>query len=210
VGVASIDVVPVGPLQANCYLVWERKDAALVVDPGDEADRIAARVRELGLTPRLIVTTHGHFDHTGAVEPLKALWGAPYRVHAAEAPVLAWIPAGTRLWGLTVPPPPKPDGSLSHGDALDVEGLEVRVIHTPGHTPGSVCLHVPAMETVLTGDTLFLGSIGRSDFPGGDHEQLLGSIRERLLTLPPNTRVLPGHGPASTVGFEAENNPWLV
>lgn len=202
--------LPVGPLQANCYVFWKRPEAAVVVDPGDEAERIGRRLDDRGIRPRLLLNTHGHFDHIGAVEPLKKRYGAPYRVHRDELAIMSMVPPGSRLWGILMPVPPVPDGFVEPGERFDVGGLSVEAVHTPGHTPGSTCFHVPEAKCVFTGDTLFLGSVGRSDFPGGDGDRLLRSIRERLLSLPPETIVYPGHGPPSTVGDEAEQNPFLV
>lgn len=202
--------VPVGPLQCNCYIVWDRPDEALVIDPGDEGDRLGDLIASRGLTPRLIVSTHGHFDHVGGVDALRKRFGATYRIHEADVPILNLVPAASRLWGIKIPPRPVPKDFIEPGATYDFGGLRVETIHTPGHTPGSTCFHVSRERMVFTGDTLFLHSIGRTDFPGGDHEQILSSIRERLLTLPPETRVLPGHGPGSTIGAEAEGNPFLV
>lgn len=201
--------LPVGPLQANCYILWERPDAALVIDPGDEADKILAALETRKVRPGLIVNTHGHFDHIGAVKPLQQRLKVPYKVHRGELEIMAMVPARTRLWGILTPEAPTPDAFLEPDDKLHLSGLEVVALHTPGHTPGSTCFHVPKAKAVFTGDTLFAGSIGRTDFPGGNTEQELRSIRERLLTLPPETKVYPGHGPPSTVGDEAESNPFL-
>lgn len=201
--------IPVGPLQCNCYVVWEDPSAALVIDPGDEGGRIAAELRKRSITPRLLVSTHGHFDHVGGVDALRDEFEVPYRIHRADVPILSMIPAGTKMWGLTIPPIPTPTEFLDEDAAYDFGGLDVRPIHTPGHTPGSTCFHAPRDAVVFTGDTLFLGSIGRTDFPGGSMDQILESIHGRLLTLPPTTRVLPGHGPPSTIGAEAEHNPFL-
>jgi len=202
--------MPVGMLHCNCYVLWEDPTAALVIDPGDEGPRIVHELKKRGVTPKLIVNTHGHFDHTGGVDPVRHAFHATYRIHAAEGEVMRQIPPGTRMWGQIIAEPPKPDGPLVHEERLDVGGLKVRAIHTPGHTPGSTCFYVEADGSVFTGDTLFFRSIGRSDFPGGNHDDLLRSIRQRLLTLDGATRVYPGHGPASTVAQEADENPFLV
>jgi len=202
--------LPVGRLQANCYILWRRPEAALVIDPGDEADRILAALRQRDVRPALVVNTHGHFDHIGAVKPLQEALKVPYKVHRGEVEIMAMVPARTRLWGILTPEAPAPDGFLEPDERIDVGGLEVRALHTPGHTPGSTCFYVPSAASVFTGDTLFAGSIGRTDFPGGHMETELRSIRERLLTLPPETRVYPGHGPPSTIGEEAQSNPFLA
>lgn len=203
-------VVPVGRLECNCYVLWDRPDEAAVIDPGAEPGRLLGELESRGLRPRLVLNTHGHFDHTGAVDALRERFGAPYAIHRGEVEILAQVPTGTRLWGLEVPAAPKPGEFLEHGQRFRLGRMEVDAIHTPGHTPGSACFYAPGMESVFTGDTLFAGSIGRTDFPGGNGRQILESIRERLLTLPPATKVYPGHGPPSTIAQEAESNPFLA
>ncbi|MBI2077100.1 MAG: MBL fold metallo-hydrolase [Euryarchaeota archaeon] len=202
--------IPVGPLQCNCYILWKRADQAVVIDPGDEGPRIVAALEARGLTPRLILNTHGHFDHVGGVDAVRDRFGATYRIHRDEIPILQMVPARTKLWGIAVPDIPTPKDFVTGGDAFDFAGLVIESIHTPGHTPGSTCYHVPEMKAVFTGDTLFLGSIGRTDFPGGSFPQIQESIKKRLLTLPAGTVVYPGHGPPTTIGSEAESNPFLV
>jgi hydroxyacylglutathione hydrolase len=202
--------IPVGPLQCNCYVLWEDPSAALVIDPGDEGDRIASELRRRGIVPKLLVSTHGHFDHVGGVDALRSAFPvAAYKIHRADVPILSMVPAGGKMWGITIPPIPKPTEFLDADARYDFGGLDVRPIHTPGHTPGSTCFHAPKDKMVFTGDTLFLQSIGRTDFPGGNMDQILESIHERLLTLPADTKVLPGHGPGSTIAQEAEHNPFL-
>lgn len=202
--------LPVGPLEANCYVLWTDPDQAVVIDPGDEGPRIVSALQSKGLHAALVLNTHGHFDHIGAVEDLRRAFGATYRVHSEEVAVMQMVPAGVRLFGAVTPVPPAATEFVAHGERLQVGGLELVAIHTPGHTPGGMCFHVPREKAVFTGDTLFLGSIGRSDFPGGNGPLLIRSIRERLLTLPPETHVYPGHGPPSTIGDEAEANPFLA
>lgn len=201
--------LPVGPLQCNCYVLWEDPTQALVIDPGDEGNRIADELEHRGLKPKLIVSTHGHFDHVGGVDALRKRFPVPYLIHREDEPILKMLPSGTRMWGITIPPIPTPTGFLSTGK-VTLGALEVIAIHTPGHTPGSTCFHAAAPKLVFTGDTLFAQSIGRTDFPGGNMQQELDSIHDELLTLPPETKVLPGHGPATTIGDEAENNPFLA
>lgn len=201
--------IPVGPLQCNCYVVWADPTDAVVIDPGDEAETIIAVLAERGLTPRLILNTHGHFDHTGAVDALRQRFGAEYRIHRDEQGVLRWIPAGTKMWGITIRGSPEPTEFVADRQRFTHHGLVVDAIHTPGHTPGSTCFYVEALKAVFTGDTLFASSIGRTDFPGGSLPRILESIHERLLTLPPSTNVYPGHGPATSIQDEAESNPFL-
>ncbi len=206
----ELRTIVVGPLRCNCYVLWNEKDAAVVIDPGAEPERILRVLATEKVRPRLVLNTHGHFDHVGGVAPLQRTFGAPYRVHAEELPIMAMAPPGSRMWGILIPEAPTPDGFLEADRVLTVGSLEIRAIHTPGHTPGSTCFHVPAAGSVFTGDTLFLGSIGRSDFPGGDGDQLVRSIRERLLTLPGETKVYPGHGPDTTIADEVDTNPFLA
>ena len=201
--------VPVGPLRCNCYILWSDPADAVIIDPGDEPETIVATLESRGLTPRLILNTHGHFDHTGAVEALRKRYGAAYRIHRDEGPILRWIPAGTKMWGITIPAAPVPTEFIADRQRFTHDRLVVEAIHTPGHTPGSTCFYVASLQSVFTGDTLFAASIGRTDFPGGSMPQILNSIHERLLTLPPETRVFPGHGPPTTVADEAASNPFL-
>ena len=202
--------LPVGPLQCNCYVLWQRPDQAVVIDPGDEGPKIIAALESRGVKPRLILNTHGHFDHVGGVDALRERFGATYRIHKEDLPILEMVPARTKLWGITVPSIPTPKDFVGAGDRFDFAGLVVESIHTPGHTPGSTCYHVPELKAVFTGDTLFRASIGRTDFPGGSFPQIQESIKHRLLTLPPETKVYPGHGPPTTIRDEAESNPFLV
>jgi glyoxylase-like metal-dependent hydrolase (beta-lactamase superfamily II) len=202
--------LPVGALAANCHILWTDPAKALVVDPGADGNRILSLMRTEGVTASLVVTTHGHFDHTGAVGHVVRAHAAAFRVHEAELPIIQMTPAGTRIWGIEVQDVPKPSAFLTHGEVLDVGGLQVRVIHTPGHTPGSTCLYVEGAGLVMTGDTLFQRSVGRSDLPGGDGDQLAESIRDRLYTLPGPTIVHPGHGPTTTVAEEAGSNPFVT
>jgi len=201
--------VPVGPLQCNCYILWSDPSDCVVIDPGDEPEKIIAALTARELTPTLILNTHGHFDHTGAVDALRKKYSASYRIHADEQQILRWIPAGTKMWGITIPAAPVPLEFVADRQKFTHHDLVVEAIHTPGHTPGSTCYYVEKLNSVFTGDTLFAASIGRTDFPGGSMPQILDSIHERLLTLPPETKVYPGHGPATTIEAESESNPFL-
>lgn len=205
----ELRTIPVGPLQANCYVLWENPEAAIVVDPGAEGERILKELEKEGVTPALVVITHGHFDHTGAVADVVKEHAVPFKHHAAEAEIVAQTPAGTRMWGIEVSHVPEPSGHVADGEKIELDGLRVDVIHTPGHTPGSVCFHVPDEGLLLTGDTLFQRSVGRSDFPGGDQSALFDSIRGKLYTLDEATRVLPGHGPETTIREERDENPFV-
>ena len=204
--------LPVGPLQANCYLLLHPDSGeACLIDPGAEEQRILAAIPR-GVRVRYVVATHAHFDHVGAVAPVRAAVGAPFLLHPADLELLRQAPDAAELYtGQRVPAPPEPDGLLAHGRQLALGPLVVEVRHTPGHSPGSVSLYVQGQaEAVFSGDALFAGSIGRTDLPGGDLDQLLGSIRRELLSLADAAVVYPGHGPTSTVGHERRTNPFLT
>lgn len=203
--------LPVGPLEANCYIAAASAPGpALVIDPGGDGEGISAALRELRLSPEAIVLTHGHADHVGAAEALRRASGAPVLVHRSDAALLDGSAASFFLPGLRLKPI-EADRHFGDGEIIAGGGLSLKVIHTPGHSPGSVCLHCAAVSPgiLFTGDTLFAGGVGRTDFPGGSYEALMASIRERLLPLPDATVVCPGHGPASTIGEERRGNPFL-
>lgn len=198
----------VGPLQVNCFLIADEKTKeAVVIDPGDDAPDILKVIRDKGLTVKYIVNTHAHFDHIGANGAVKEATGAQLVMHEEEAPTLATSAQQSRSFGLGAVTSPPPDRLLKHGDVLTAGEISLNVLHTPGHTPGGISLLEEGL--VFTGDTLFAGSIGRTDFPGGDLLTLLRSVKTRLLTLPDETRVFSGHGPASTIGDERRENPFL-
>lgn len=206
-----IETLVVGPLQANCYIVGdEATSEALVIDPGGDADKILDVVAKLGATVKMIVNTHGHVDHILANGRIKEATNAPIAIHAADAGMLTNpLAAFSFLLGVLKPSPPA-NVMLYEGDVLDAGDVHLHVIHTPGHSRGGICLYEEKEGVVFTGDTLFQGGIGRTDFPGGSHQTLLDSIRTKLLTLPDETVVYPGHGPATTIGQERRYNPFLV
>jgi hydroxyacylglutathione hydrolase len=206
----DLRMLTVGPVQENCF-VFRRdgSDAALIVDPGDEAPRILAAVEDLGAKVEAILLTHTHFDHIGAVAPVAEATGAPVWVPEIEAPVLAdpmaWTPPGFGPFeGYEA------DHTLNGGEKLELAGFEIDVIHTPGHSPGHVTFSIPDEQAIFSGDVLFQGSVGRVDLPGGDGPTLMESLRNLVESLPPETRVHPGHMGLTTLGAEKRSNPFLL
>jgi glyoxylase-like metal-dependent hydrolase (beta-lactamase superfamily II) len=201
-----------GPFLANCYIVGsDRNREGIIIDPVAEAETIMANVRQLGLTIKLIIATHSHPDHIMALGQIKEETGAPFTMHEAES--AGMIASGmARVMGMfmsgSADPLPKPDMSLQDGEAIEVGDLSFTVLHTPGHSPGGISLYGHGM--VFVGDTLFNFSIGRTDFPGCSHQQLIESINSKLLTLPDETIVYPGHGPQTTIRAERQHNPFLI
>ena len=198
----------VGPLQVNCFILADEKTLeAVVIDPGDDAEDILKVIKDKGLKVKYIVDTHAHFDHVGANEALKDATGAQLLLHEADAAVLATVSHQSRSFGMDPVSSPPADRYVKHGDIITAGEVALKVLHTPGHTPGGISLLEQGM--VFTGDALFAGSIGRTDFPGGDLMTLLRSIKTNLMTLPDDTKVFSGHGPASTIGDERRDNPFL-
>lgn len=199
---------PLGPLENNTYLVWDpASNDAVIVDPTMESDVLAERVREYGLALKGIVNTHAHFDHLAGNAFFASAFHCPIMIHRDELPILREMPFHATLFGFSIPPSPEPNVLLSDGDTVKVGGGELRVLHTPGHSPGGICLLSDGF--VLTGDTLFSRSIGRTDLPGGDSEALVASIRDKLFALPDDTEALPGHGPSTLIGYEKTHNPFV-
>lgn len=205
-----LETFPVGPLQCNCTLLGdEATKEAIVIDPGDEISRIHNRLTSLGLQLKQILITHAHIDHIGGALRLKRLTGAPILLNENDLPLLQMMAEQAAWLGVPTPETAPPDEGLTDGQQVGLANYPARIIHTPGHTQGSVCLHFVPLKIVFVGDTLFAGSIGRTDLPGGDSEQIIESIHSRLLKLPQETRVIPGHGPATTIGSERTTNPFL-
>jgi hydroxyacylglutathione hydrolase len=204
--------VVVGLFQENCWIIGSRRRGeACVVDPGDEPQEILALARDMGVSITRIVASHAHLDHIMAARAIQEATGAPFLLHGGDCEIAANMPLAAQLWlGRAVPPPPEPEALLRDGDDLEVVGVTLRVLHTPGHTPGSVSLYAPEARLLFSGDTLFRGSIGRTDLPGGDYEQLIRSITGRLMALPDETRVLPGHMQETTIGTERATNPFVA
>lgn len=207
-----VRTVPVGPLQCNCSIVADpQAGEALVIDPGDEADRILLALAEVKCRAVVLLHTHGHFDHIGATARVQRATGAAIRIHDADRPLYDALPEQASFFGLAAEPPAPPDGGLGDGEEIAFGRFRAVAIHTPGHTPGSTSFRLDGDPPILfSGDTLFRRSIGRTDLWGGDTGTILASIREKLYTLPEDTRVVCGHGPDTTVGEERKNNPFVT
>lgn len=204
-----VTALSVGPIGTNCYVVGcEETLEGMVVDPGGHAERILAAVKEMGLTVKYVVNTHAHFDHVTANRAVVEATGATLVVHHDEAPVLK-SGGGAQWFGFRADPSPEPGLLVQEGDTLQVGRLDFQVMHAPGHSPGHIMLYEADEGVLFDGDVLFHRGIGRSDLPGGSHATLMRSIREKILTLPDETVVYSGHGPATTVGDEKRLNPWL-
>jgi glyoxylase-like metal-dependent hydrolase (beta-lactamase superfamily II) len=205
-----LETFPVGPLACNCTILGdEEAGEAIVIDPGDEVGRIQLRLTELGLKLKQILVTHAHIDHVGGALKLKRLTGAPIFLNESDLPLLKMMQMQAGWLGVVTPETAPPDENLSDGLLVGLDRYPAQVLHTPGHTQGSVCLHFAPLKMLIAGDTLFAGSIGRTDLPGGNSRQIIDSIHSRLLALPDETKVLPGHGPSTTIGAERKSNPFL-
>jgi glyoxylase-like metal-dependent hydrolase (beta-lactamase superfamily II) len=207
--------IVVGVFQENCWILGDRQSReAICIDPGDEPEEILALARDMGVTIKAIANSHAHVDHVLGVAGVQSATGARFLLHADDLELLrhGWEGAAERFGIVVEQGPPDPDGFLADGDEVEVAGVKLRVLATPGHTPGSISYYTEGL--LFSGDTLFRGSIGRTDLPGGSHEQEMASICEKLLALPDETLVLPGHMEQTTIAFEREHNPfiqqWLV
>jgi hydroxyacylglutathione hydrolase len=205
-----LESFPVGPLRCNCTILGDEiTHEAVVVDPGDNIPEILSRLQKHKLSLRQIVITHAHIDHVGGAALLKKATGVPIFLNQQDLGLLDAMEMQAGWLGVPTPEVGSPDASADDGLTVGLATLPAEVIHTPGHTPGSICLLFPQQHLLLAGDTLFAGSIGRTDLPGGDGRQILRSLRDRLMVLPDATRVLPGHGPNTTIGEEKQSNPFL-
>lgn len=198
----------VGDLAVNCYIIADEDKEAAVIDPGDNSGDILKIIKENNLHLRYIINTHTHFDHIGAIAEIKKATGAEFLIHEGEMHILRTLPSQRLIFGVEIDPPPAPDRFLKDNDEIKLGNLLLKILYTPGHSPGGICIHADGM--VFTGDTLFAGSIGRTDLPGGDYNTLITAIKEKLLPLGDETVVLPGHGPRSTIKDERKYNPFLA
>jgi hydroxyacylglutathione hydrolase len=203
-----IEKLEVGPIMANCFIVGcEKTKQAAVIDPGDEADRILMALAKHGLNVKYLINTHSHFDHVGANKRMKEVTGAPLAIHSDDAPMLSQLSQAAMMFGLSAENSPQPDIYLKDGDEISFGNITFKVIHTPGHSQGGICLYT--LGHLFAGDTLFAGSIGRTDLPGGDYKTIISNIKNKLLVLPPETIVYTGHGPETTIANEKKMNPFL-
>jgi glyoxylase-like metal-dependent hydrolase (beta-lactamase superfamily II) len=204
------EVLPVGMLQCNCSIFGEETSReAVVIDPGDNIREILAILARHGLAVKTIIITHAHIDHIGGAAKLKKVTGAPVYMNESDAVLYDHLDMQADWLGIPTPDRTEIDTPARDGDLVGAAGMEFTVFHTPGHTPGSICLWMPAEQKLIAGDTLFRDSIGRTDLPGGDGRKILASIREKLFPLPDDTHVIPGHGPSTTMGREKELNFFL-
>lgn len=201
--------IVVGSFQENCWVIGNRRTGeAICVDPGDEPDEVLAMARDMGVRIKYIANSHAHIDHILGVRAVREATGAKFLLHPGDLEMARNTATMAKGWmGIDIENPPDPDAFLNDLDEIDVDGLKLTVLHTPGHTPGSVCFYGAGI--VFAGDTLFAGSIGRTDLPGGDYDEEMGSIVERLLVLPDETIVLPGHMDKTTIGHERARNPYV-
>ena len=204
------EILTVGPLQCNCSILGDETSLeAIVVDPGDDIPSILSVLDKHNLTVKQIVITHAHIDHIAGAQRLKRVTGAPILYNQNDLPLVEMMDVQAGWLGMPTPEVPPPDDTLDDGKRIAIIGLTGSILHTPGHTQGSVCLYLPDQSLLLAGDTLFNGSVGRTDLPGGNTRQLIASIHTRLLVLPDEVTVIPGHGPNTTIGTERESNPFL-
>ena len=205
------EILPVGPLQCNCPIIGDESTReAIVIDPGDDIDDVLAAVSKHNLKVKQIVITHAHIDHVGGAMKLRAATGAPILLNQNDYALLKMLDVQAAWIGVATPGNVEIDHSVGQNDKVGAGSLSADIIHTPGHTEGSISLYFPLEKKLIAGDTLFAGSIGRTDLPGGSYKKIISSLHEKLLTLPDDTVVVPGHGPLTTIGEERQSNPFLV
>ncbi len=204
------EILPVGPLQCNCSVIGdEATREAMVIDPGDDIEEVLALIRKHNLQVKQIVITHAHIDHVGGAMKLRTATGAPILLNQNDYALLKMLDAQAEWIGMAAPGKVEIEQTVGDSDTVKAGTLSANVIHTPGHTEGSVCLYFSAEKKLIAGDTLFAGSIGRTDLPGGSFDKIIRSLHEKVLALPDETVVVPGHGPLTTIGDERESNPFL-
>ena len=204
------EIFAVGPLQCNCSVIGdETTHEAMVIDPGDEIERVLEIVKRHNLTIKQIVVTHAHIDHVGGAAKLKRATGAPILLNHNDSALLKMLDVQAAWIGMATPEKVSIDHSLGDGDSVKAGNIVANVLHTPGHTEGSICLYLPAEQKLIAGDTLFAGSIGRTDLPGGSFQKIMSSLHQRVLALPDETVVVPGHGPLTTIEEERASNPFF-
>ncbi|MDY0133323.1 MAG: MBL fold metallo-hydrolase [Desulforegulaceae bacterium] len=205
-----LKVLPVGPIMANCFVIGCKKTReAVVIDPGDEDERILMALADEKLTLKYIINTHGHFDHVAANKAMKDATGAKILIHEEDAPMLSQLSTMAVSFGLSAENSPPPDRFIEDGDLIEFGELTIKVIHTPGHSKGGVSLYCEKEKVLFPGDTLFAGSIGRTDLPGGSYGDLIKNVRTKLFPLGDDVKVFPGHGPETTIGAERKLNPFF-
>jgi hydroxyacylglutathione hydrolase len=204
------EILPVGPLQCNCSVIGdETTREGMVIDPGDDIADILALIKQHNLKIKQIVITHAHIDHVGGAMKLRAATGAPILLNENDYALLQMMDVQASWIGMASPGKVEIDQSIGNADTVKAGSLVANVLHTPGHTAGSVCLYFPAEKKLIAGDTLFAGSIGRTDLPGGSFDKIIASLHEKLMALPDETVVIPGHGPLTNIGQERQSNPFL-
>jgi hydroxyacylglutathione hydrolase len=205
------EILAVGPLRCNCSVIGdEATREAMVIDPGDDIEDVLTLIRKHNLQVKQIVITHAHIDHVGGAMKLRAATGAPILLNQNDNALLKMLDVQAAWIGVRPPGEVKIDQSISAGETISAGSLQAGVLHTPGHTEGSICLYFPTEKKLIAGDTLFAGSIGRTDLPGGSMQKIMRSLHSTVLALPDETVVVPGHGPLTTIGEERESNPFLV
>jgi glyoxylase-like metal-dependent hydrolase (beta-lactamase superfamily II) len=204
------EILPVGRLQCNCSIIAdENTHEAMVIDPGDDIGDIQAILQKHGVRVKQIVITHAHIDHVGGAMKLRAATGAPILLNQKDHALLKMLDMQAAWLGMSTPDEVEVDRTITDADKVEAGALVANVMHTPGHTEGSICLYFPAEQKLIAGDTLFAGSIGRTDLPGGSFDKIIRSLHQKVLSLPDETIVVPGHGPLTTIGDERETNPFL-
>ncbi len=205
-----IETFPVGLLQCNCTILGsEQTREAIVIDPGDEIEVVLEHLKKHHLTAKYIIATHAHIDHVGGFKLLKEATAAPVYLHRSDLFLYEAMPMQARMLGITTPDATEIDAYFEHGDEIGTGEIKLEALHTPGHTPGSLCFHTSEAERLFAGDTLFFGSIGRTDLWGGDYDQIIDSLKTKVVTLPDATVVIPGHGRNTTIGRERKFNQFL-